>query len=36
MSKNVFTLNNDHSLAVGTSGYKLGYKITLIMLQPEQ
>ena len=35
MSKNAFTLNNNHSLAVGMSGYKLKYKITLIMLQPE-
>ena len=35
MSKNVFTLNNDHSLMVGMSGYDLEYKITLTVLQPE-
>ena len=35
MSKNAFTLNNDHSLMVSMSGYILEYKITLSVLQPE-
>ena len=35
MSNNVFTLNNNHSLTVGMLGYKLEYKITLNVLQPE-